>query len=1149
MKIYEILDRDPLKNTLVNQGQARINDKMNEIARLELRSELETFVCDGEYERAFRVILENSLAQYQAGNRQKSAWVSGFYGSGKSHILKMLGHIWEDYTFPDGASARSLVASLPDDVKELLRELDTHAVRCGKDAFAIIGTMTSCDYRVRLGILSFILRACGLPEAYHLALFCFWLREHGHFESVRNAVENEGKEWLSELGNLYVSSPIAKALLVADPHFAPDETQVRAVLRAQFPQAMTDITTEKFIEAARKALSPDGVIPLTLFAIDEVQQYIGSDKDRAAIISETVEAIQTQLDSRVMLVAAGQSALSSTEQLQRIKDRFRIEIPLSDTDVECVTRKVLLHKKPSALESVNEMLARNAGEISRHLQGTRIAQRQDDESTIAIDYPLLPTRRRFWEECFRAVDTAGGHSQLRSQLQILDDALRTIAKCELGEVIPADALYDSISGRLVDSSVLLGEIRDKILGLDDGSEQGELKRRLCGLIFLIGKLPRDTGVDTGIRASAGILSDLLVSKLGEDSGPFRKNVEDLLEAMAGDGTLMRVGEEFRLQTAEGAEWDRLFREKASALRQRDAQIAPKRGEFIAATIGQAVNKTKIRHGDSKELRSLRLYVGLDEPAEDIADIIVWLRDGWNTSQKDVENEARRRGQEDSVVHVFIPQRDADELRAVIADEEAARHTLTQKGNPGSPEGQDARGSMESRLKNAEQARKALIDGLAEAAKVYIGGGTEVYGETIQQKIEEAANTAKARRYPRFGDGDHRAWPTALKRAQEGNGDAFVAVDWRKIADEHPVSQEVVTVIGNVARGGDVIKKLTSVPYGWPQDAIAASLVVLTSLGTLRVTINGQAATYRELNQVKIKSAEFRLERIRLGPDQKLELRKIFQDHDVPVKSGEEESAAERFVEQLSNLAQSSGGDAPLPMRPRTEKLDELKTLAGTERLSKILEYKDDLSECARQWGEMKIIAEKRLADWKMLKRLLVHAQALPVSEEVANDVNAILSGRTLLQSADQVAPIRVKVATALRQALTSLFEDSMNAWKDGENSLSAADAWTALDNAAKAEILRQVGLSQPTEPGMNPDDELIRELDIQNITGRRDALAAIPGRFARAMAAALQRQKPKARTLSVRRATLETEAEVEAWLKVQGEELIEAIKEGPVIIG
>jgi len=94
-----------------------------------------------------------------------------------------------------------------------------------------------------------------------------------------------------------------------------------------------------------------------------------------------------------------------------------------------------------------------------------------------------------------------------------------------------------------------------------------------------------------------------------------------------------------------------------------------------------------------------------------------------------------------------------------------------------------------------------------------------------------------------------------------------------------------------------------------------------------------------------------------------------------------------------------------------------------------------------------------------------------------------------------------------------------------------------------------VGLSQPTEPGMNPDDVLIRELDSQNITGRRDALAAIPGRFARAMAAALQRQKPKARTLSVRRATLETEAEVEAWLKVQGEELIEAIKEGPVIIG
>jgi len=314
-------------------------------------------------------------------------------------------------------------------------------------------------------------------------------------------------------------------------------------------------------------------------------------------------------------------------------------------------------------------------------------------------------------------------------------------------------------------------------------------------------------------------------------------------------------------------------------------------------------------------------------------------------------------------------------------------------------------------------------------------------------------------------------------------------------------------------------------------------------------INGQPAKYKDLDLVKVKSAEFRLESIRLGPDQKLELRRFFQDHDIPVRSGEEDSAADKLLSDLSNLARSSGGDAPLPEQPRAEKLDELSTLTGTERLSKILEYKESLGEWARQWGEMKLLAEKRLADWRILKRLLTHADVLPVSEEVASDVDAIMSGRTLLDSADQVSPIRVRVATALRQTLRSLSEDTERAWDKGACSLTDADAWTRLDSETKAEILQQVGLRQPVGPGMNTDDELIRELDSQNIIGRRDALAAIPGRFTQALAVALQRQKPQARTMAVRKATLETVAEVETWLKTQGEDLIEAIKDGPVIIG
>ena len=66
------------------------------------------------------------------------------------------------------------------------------------------------------------------------------------------------------------------------------------------------------------------------------------------LFTEVAEAVSKELESQVILVAAGQSALTGVPLLQKLMDRFTIRVPLSDTDVETVTRKVLLQKKPAA---------------------------------------------------------------------------------------------------------------------------------------------------------------------------------------------------------------------------------------------------------------------------------------------------------------------------------------------------------------------------------------------------------------------------------------------------------------------------------------------------------------------------------------------------------------------------------------------------------------------------------------------------------------------------------------------------------------------------------------------------------------------------------------------------------------------------------
>ena len=268
MKNREIYQRDPSEITLLNNGVAAMTDALDEDERRTLRFELEHFVCEGEYQRGLVRILDSYISN-QGQPEQPAAWVSGFFGSGKSHLAKMLRFLWIDYHFPeDGASARGL-ARLPDDVTELLTELATLGRR-SYGLHAAAGTPgTGTGDSVRLALLGIVFKSADLPESFPQAQFCLWLRKNNIYDQVRTAVEAGDRDFRRELNDLYVSPLIAKALLAADPDFASSEKDARAALRAQFPKPK-DITTDGFVTALQDTLAPEGELPCTVIILDEV---------------------------------------------------------------------------------------------------------------------------------------------------------------------------------------------------------------------------------------------------------------------------------------------------------------------------------------------------------------------------------------------------------------------------------------------------------------------------------------------------------------------------------------------------------------------------------------------------------------------------------------------------------------------------------------------------------------------------------------------------------------------------------------------------------------------------------------------------------------------------------------------------------------
>ena len=120
----EIYAKNPLDNQIANNGVAEVKDDESAQALETLRYELDTFVCDGQYEKGLESILDAFITNARQGKEQKGVWISGFYGSGKSHLAKMLRSLWTDYDFGNGQTARG-IAVLPQDIKALLKELST----------------------------------------------------------------------------------------------------------------------------------------------------------------------------------------------------------------------------------------------------------------------------------------------------------------------------------------------------------------------------------------------------------------------------------------------------------------------------------------------------------------------------------------------------------------------------------------------------------------------------------------------------------------------------------------------------------------------------------------------------------------------------------------------------------------------------------------------------------------------------------------------------------------------------------------------------------------------------------------------------------------------------------------------------------------
>ncbi|MBW1967272.1 MAG: BREX system P-loop protein BrxC [Deltaproteobacteria bacterium] len=1153
MKNRRLYLKDPATRKLVNEGVATVNDERTTHAMAVLRYELETFVCDGQYEKGMEHILETYLKNIDQA-QQPAVWVSGFYGSGKSHLVKMLRALWVDTTFDDGATARG-IAELPQNIRDLLKELSTQAKRHG-GLHAASGTLgAGASGSVRLALLRIIFKSAGLPEQYPVARFVMWLKSEGIYDAVKKHVEESGYDWQEELDNFYVAEGLHDALVKLKPNLFSSPASCVETLNNLYPYVQ-DVSSPDMLKAIRQALTVDGKFPLTLIVLDEVQQYIGEDSGRSIDVQEAVEACSKNFGGKVLFIGTGQTAVTGTSNLKKLEGRFTIRVELSDADVDAVIRKVILAKKPDAISTIENVMQTNLGEISRHLSGTNIGHRQDDVQHFAHDYPILPVRRRFWENTLRVLDQTGTDSQLRNQLSMIHKVIQTNLDAPVGHVVPADYLYFDSADKLLQSRILPRKVHEKTMIWKEGTDDERLMARACGLVFLINKLA-GSNKEIGIKATVNTIADLMVEDLSQGSSSLRSRLPGILDKCE---LLMKVGEEYRIQTEESAAWNDEFLSQRSGLANEAHRIEAERDDRIRRKFAGLVKRLSLTQGNSKVTRDLYPVFNSQLPPDSDKKICVWVRDGWSIDENSVRADARQAGNQSPTIFVFIPKRSADDLRHHLINYKAATATLDKRGVPNTPEGTEARSAMETTKQAAEGKIEELLSEAFSGARVFQGGGNEILGNNLQEMILEAAENALSRLYPHFHIADHQGWDKVYAKAKQGSPDALKAVGFENEPAKNGVCKAILGFIAGGKKGCDIRAHFEASPFGWSRDAVDGGLQVLLVAGLLRAQDErGQVIDPRSLERKQIGKAHFKVESATVTTAQRIQVRKLLQKIGCQAKQGEELAVIPEFLQKMQELADRAGGEAPKPERPDTTALDELRLTSGNEQILSLYNRREELKAAIDNWNDLARRIEKRWPEWEKLNRLIGHAD-LPVrgtqtggiadAEVISAQVKHIEKQRLLLSEPDPVAPLLKNVTQLLREELNRLLENWEREWAAGEERLKNDVNWQHLSPEQRYSLRASnelIGASKP-EIMLDSSDAILTTLDKINLSALRDRIAALPTRFQNILVRAAELMEPEAQFVQIPRRTLKTTEDLDSWVEDVKRELKAALEKGPVII-
>lgn len=524
----------------------------------EIREYVVTDKIEDELKRIFDTFTHTSetLRRGGASRDVMGVWVSGFFGSGKSHFAKVLGYLLQNDTLGDGADEQCIDAfakHLSDSPRGKDLRLRLGELKLNTEIRTIafeIRSRQSLNNPNSVGeiLLSEFYRHIGLAENFVVARIERRLQERGLLDQLAAVYEHTfGVPWQSAEGRddlLTVRRRLAQILPQVAPGEYPDEKTAKNALDDMFrhEKITAEGIADELVAWVDGQKLTGGKVQHLVFVIDEMGTFIGDSNERISELNSLAEMIGNKGKGKVWLIVTSQQDLERVVDrtnfqpalVGRLNARFELKPHLISDEINKVVSERILKKHPSEERVLGALYQKYEGHIaaladikaSRHL-GT-ITERN------FIDcYPFLPHQIRLAQDIFEALSGFRISGGVRSMIWVVMEALQRLADEEVGVVVSFDQIFDAVENDLLSQEYLgasgiraIHEADERVIGTALKPTQVLKTLWLLQRVTWVPRIPET-------------LAKLLVRDLVTEIPPLREKVEATLTALQEAGYVAR----------------------------------------------------------------------------------------------------------------------------------------------------------------------------------------------------------------------------------------------------------------------------------------------------------------------------------------------------------------------------------------------------------------------------------------------------------------------------------------------------------------------------------------------------------------------------------------------------------------------------------